>query len=81
MAKDRARHSDDPCPQCGGAFVVDTQQDPAVLVARKRKNAQSPVAAERFAVLCTAKAAEFGVIHRCASCDYRARFHAAGQAA
>jgi len=71
----------DPCPQCGGAFVVDEAQDPQRLIDRKQRNAANPSAADRFAKTVLEKAATLGVIHRCGSCGYRSRFHAAGQAA
>jgi len=71
----------DPCPQCGGAFVVDEAQDPQRLIDRKQRNAANANAADRFARAVLEKAAALGVIHRCGRCGYRARFHAADKAA
>jgi predicted RNA-binding Zn-ribbon protein involved in translation (DUF1610 family) len=81
MTDSKSSPSPAACPSCGGAFVVDASQDPARLIDRKQRNAQSPVAAQRFAHAVTTKAAEHGVIHRCARCGYRARFHATTRAA
>jgi len=69
------------CPQCGGAFVLDETQDPHRLIDHKQRNAANPSAADRFARSVLEKAAAHGVIHRCGSCGYRARFHAADPAA
>jgi hypothetical protein len=71
----------DPCPIDGGKFVVDEDQRPETIIDRKRRNAASPPAAERFAQRVTDKAREFGVLHKCVQCGYRARFHATGKAA
>jgi hypothetical protein len=81
MADRKTSRADDACPACGGAFVVDAQQDPARLIDRKKRNAQSPVAAQRFADAVAAKAEAAGVIHRCSGCGYRARFVASTRAA
>jgi hypothetical protein len=75
------RQPGDPCPQCGGAFIVDETQRPDVLIERKRRNASIPSAAERFAEHVTEKAAKHGVIHRCTGCGYRDRFQPKDQAA
>jgi hypothetical protein len=81
MAKTKDRKAGEPCPNCGGDFVVDERQRPETLIARKRVNAAIPANAERIAAAVTAKAAEFGVIHRCIGCGYRERFQPKGQAA
>jgi len=81
MARDTKPKDSDACPQCGGAFVVDERQAPAVLIARKKRNAASPAVAERFAEAVRAKVADAGVIHRCVACGYRSRFAAATVAA
>lgn len=71
----------DPCPVCKGEFVVDERQAPDTLIDRKKRNAAIPAAAARFAEQTREKAEKFGVIHRCVSCGYRARFHPAAPAA
>lgn len=81
MAKTKDRKAGDPCPTCDGEMVLDETQAPDVLIDRKKRNAASPVVAERFAERVREKAAEFGVIHRCADCGYRERFPSKGKAA
>jgi Zn-finger nucleic acid-binding protein len=67
----------DPCPQCGGTFVPDPEQDPKRLVERHSLNSPSPFVAARYKERVDAKVEEFGLIHKCTNCGYRARFHAA----
>jgi predicted RNA-binding Zn-ribbon protein involved in translation (DUF1610 family) len=74
MEKIKEIKAGDPCPSCGGEFVVDEQQDPGRMIDRVRRNAANPAAAERFATATLEKAAEHGLIHRCVSCGYRSRF-------
>lgn len=68
------RQPGDPCPMCGGAFIVDPQQHPETLIARKRENAAVPSVADRFAEHVRRKAAELGLLHRCIGCGYHDRF-------
>jgi Zn-finger nucleic acid-binding protein len=67
----------DKCPQCGGTFLPDPEQDPKRLVERHSLNAPSPFVAARYKERVEAKVEEFGLIHKCTNCGYRARFHAA----
>lgn len=71
----------DACPQCGGAFVLDAAQAPAGLIDRHARNSHMPAQAARFATAVREKADEVGLIHRCTSCDYRARFQVSSKAA
>ncbi|HEY3042614.1 MAG TPA: hypothetical protein VGJ39_01220 [Vicinamibacterales bacterium] len=71
----------EPCPLDGGKFVIDEEQRPETLIDRKNRNAASPTAAARFAQRVTDKADEYGVIHRCVQCGYRARMTPAGVSA
>jgi hypothetical protein len=64
----------DPCPTCGGAFVVDASQAPEALVEHHKRVAASPAAAVRYADAVAEKTAAAGVVHVCATCGYRARF-------
>lgn len=64
----------DPCPICGGTFKVDPHQHPDTLIDRKKRNADSPFAAARYAERVQEKADEFGLIHKCVDCGYSARF-------
>lgn len=81
MAEEKGLKPGDPCPTCGGSFVVDESQDPAALVNAKRRNAASPSAADRYADAVMRKVAEAGLLHRCDGCGYRARFAAKRKAA
>lgn len=71
----------DACPQCGGTFVPDPEQNPERLVERHSLNAPSPFVAARYKERVEAKVEEFGLIHKCTTCGYRARFHAADKQA
>lgn len=71
----------DPCPSCGGEFVIDEHQDPARVIERKRRNAMIPATVARFTEAVLEKAQEHGIIHRCTTCNYRSRFKPARQAA
>lgn len=73
MSDPRELKAGDPCPTCGGALTLDPRQDPAALIARHTRNADSPPAAARYKDAVEAKVAEFGLIHRCAGCGYQAR--------
>lgn len=64
----------DPCPIDGGEFRVDPHQHPDTLIDRKKRNAASPFAAARYAERVQAKVDEFGLIHKCTTCGYSARF-------
>jgi len=64
------------CPTCGGAFVPDYRQAPAMLAARVRRTAQFPASGERLAAAILEKAAAHGVIHVCLNCGYQARLAA-----
>lgn len=65
----------DRCPIDGGEFVVDEAQDPERVIDRNTRNTHSPAVAARFAERVREKADTFGVIHKCVTCGYRARFH------
>lgn len=67
----------DVCPIDGGAFVVDAAHDPETLIDRHGRNAQSAFVAARFAERVREKTEELGVIHKCMTCGYQARFKAA----
>lgn len=68
----------DPCPNCGGTMVVDEAQKPATLKDRNARNAHNSAQAARFAARVDEKAEEFGIIHKCERCGYRARYQPAG---
>lgn len=61
------------CPQCGGPFVLDVQQDPKRLIDRLKRNSDIPQVAMRKAEEITEKVGEKGLLYRCDSCDYRTR--------
>ena len=67
----------DTCPIDGGTFVPDLAQDPETLIDRHTRNANSRFEAAQFAERMRAKVADTGVIHKCTTCGYRARFQAA----
>jgi predicted RNA-binding Zn-ribbon protein involved in translation (DUF1610 family) len=75
------RSAADPCPQCGGSFIVDPTHNSTALIDRKKRNAANPAAAARFADAVTEKVKEHGELHRCATCGYRDRFPVADRAA
>lgn len=64
----------DPCPNCGGTMVVDEAQRPDILKERHARNSHQPAQAARFAARVDEKAEEFGIIHKCERCGYRARY-------
>lgn len=74
MATLKAVKAGDQCPIDGGAFVVDVEQHPDTLVHSKQLNEVMTGAAARFERIARAKADEEGVIHKCVTCGYRARF-------
>lgn len=76
--KDSAQPSGAPYP---ADWKVDEQQRPATLIESKRRNAASPAAFERYKASVTEKAEKFGIIHVDPATGYRARFHAADEAA
>lgn len=63
----------DPCPQCGGTFVVDTRESDETLSARYAPGGN---AAQREAYVAKTKfkIADQGVLHRCDTCGYQHRF-------
>jgi hypothetical protein len=67
----------DRCPNDGGVMIVDEAQDPEKMIDKHSRNAHSAFTAARFADRVREKAKEFGVIHKCVSCGYRARFKSA----
>lgn len=77
MGKGKKVEAGDPCPQCGGTFVVDPAQEPEKLIDRVSRNAQNDPAAARFASQVREKAEEHGLIHVCTVCSYRSRFQPA----
>lgn len=66
-----------PCPQCGGAFVVDPAQLPERKIDGVKRTIQFPDAAARYAERALEKAEKFGLIHTCVLCGYKARFKVA----
>jgi membrane protein involved in colicin uptake len=77
MATDTELRAGDVCPIDGGAFVVDYEQDPETQIASKNLNSPNPAAAQRYERQVRAKVEAGGVIHKCVTCGYRARFKTA----
>jgi Zn ribbon nucleic-acid-binding protein len=77
MDTDTELRAGDVCPIDGGAFVVDYEQDPETQIANKHLNSPNPAAAQRYERQVRAKVEAGGVIHKCVTCGYRARFKTA----
>jgi hypothetical protein len=77
MTTDTELHAGDPCPIDGGTMVPDHAQDPETQIANKHLNSPNPAAAQRYERQVRAKVEAGGVIHKCTTCGYRARFKTA----
>lgn len=66
----------DPCPACGGAFIVDGAQSAERLIEHHKRVAANPNAHALYAEKVREKIATDGVLYRCATCPYHARFAA-----
>jgi predicted RNA-binding Zn-ribbon protein involved in translation (DUF1610 family) len=73
MSEPKPLQPGDPCPQCGGTFVVDTRESDETLSARYAPGGN---AAQREAYIARTKfkIADQGVLHRCDVCGYQTRF-------
>jgi len=80
MVEEKVLTAADPCPNCGGAFVVDASQSEARLVEHHKRVAASPAAHALYADKVREKIALEGVLHRCDRCPYQARFKPAEKA-
>ena len=75
MTEPKELKAGDPCPSCGGDLVVDRAQHPDVIIDRHRRvNPTNPALCAAYERDTREKAAASGVIHKCTSCGYQARF-------
>lgn len=74
MVEEKVLTAADPCPNCGGAFVVDASQSEARLVEHHKRVAASPAAHALYADKVREKIALEGVLFTCDGCAYQARF-------
>jgi hypothetical protein len=77
MTTETELRAGDLCPIDGGAMIPDYEQDPETQITNKHLNSPNPAAAQRYERQVRAKVEAGGVIHKCTTCGYRARFKTA----